>query len=106
MDAPDPPLDVEQSLRVSRLTQRELQEIDRVLLANAVRDWRKVARLVLGATRELSTHIPAVPDVYYAQRVRNLVELGRLESQGDLAFMNRGEVRLPPGSQPSPTPVP
>jgi hypothetical protein len=91
---PDPPLDVEQSLRVSKLSQSELQEIDRALLANAIDKWRKVARLVLGAMNELSAQIPDVPDTYYAQRIRNLVELGMLESQGNLAYMRFSEVRL------------
>jgi hypothetical protein len=95
MERPDPPLDVEQSLRVSKLAQSELQEIDRALLANAIDGWRKVARLVLGAMSELSARIPDVPDIYYAQRVRNLIELGMLESQGNLAYMRFSEVRLP-----------
>jgi hypothetical protein len=92
---PDPPLDVEQSLRVSKLRQEDLQEIDRVLLSQAGPGWRKVARIVSGAIGELSARLPDVPDVYYAQRVRNLVAAGRLESQGNLLFMRYSEVRLP-----------
>lgn len=92
---PDPPLDAEQSLRVSKLRQEDLWEMDRVLLAQASPKWRKVARLVGGAIGELSARIPNVPDIYYAQRVRHLVEVGKLESEGDLRFMNRAEVRLP-----------
>lgn len=92
---PDPPLNVEQSLRVSKLTQEELWEMDRVLLAQASSTWRKVARVVGGAISELSKRIPNVPDIYYAQRVRHLVEAGKLESEGDLRFMGRSEVRLP-----------
>jgi hypothetical protein len=45
--------------------------------------------------RQLSARIPNVPDVYYAQRVCHLVEVGKLESQGNLAFMRFSEVRLP-----------
>jgi hypothetical protein len=94
-EPPDPPLDVAQSLRVSKLTQSELQEMDRALLRQAIGQWRKVARLVSGAMSELSGHIRDVPDIYYAQRVRNLVALGELESQGNLAYMCFSEVRLP-----------
>lgn len=93
---PDPPLDLEQSLRVSKLTQAELQAMDRELLARAASSWRKVALIVAKVMGELGGKIPDVPDVYYSQRVRNLVALGKLESQGDLARMRHSEVRLPP----------
>ena len=94
-EAPDPPLNVEQSLRVSQLKQADLLEMDRVLLAQAAPSWRKVARIVGGAVGELSTRLPNVPDIYYAQRVRNLVAAGQLESQGNLLYMRYSEVRLP-----------
>jgi pimeloyl-ACP methyl ester carboxylesterase len=92
---PDPPLDVEQSMRVSKLTQEDLWDIDRELLTQSARSWRKVARIVGQAIGKLSARIPDVPDVYYAQRVRHLVEIGKLESQGDLHYMRYSEVRLP-----------
>jgi hypothetical protein len=92
---PDPPLNTEQSLRVSRLTQEDLWEIDRVLLSQASHQWRKVARIVGMTIGELSDRFPNVPDIYYAQRVRHLVEVGKLESQGNLAYMRFSEVRRP-----------
>lgn len=91
---PDPPLDVEQSMRVSKLTQDDLWDIDRELLAQSARSWRKVARIVAFTMDKLSSRVPGVPDVYYAQRVRHLVEIGKLESQGDLHRMRFSEVRL------------
>jgi hypothetical protein len=36
-----------------------------------------------------------VPDVFYSQRAKALVENGLLESQGNLDFMRYSEVRLP-----------
>jgi len=92
---PDPPLDVEQSLRVSKLRQEDLLEMDRVLLSYAERNWRKVAYIVSRALGEFSVRLPDVPDVYYSQRVRNLVAAGQLESQGNLLYMRYSEVRLP-----------
>jgi hypothetical protein len=92
---PDPPLDVEQSLRVSKLSQDDLWDIDREILTQSARSFRKVARVVGQVMDKLSTRIPDVPDIYYAQRVRYLVEIGKLESQGDLHFMRYSEVRLP-----------
>jgi hypothetical protein len=84
---PDPPLNAEQALRVSKLKQEDLWEMDRVLIAQAAPSWRKVARIVAGAIGQLSVRIPNVPDNYYAQRVRHLVEVGKLESQGNLLHM-------------------
>ena len=91
---PDPPLDVAQSLRVSKLTQEDLWDIDRELLTQSARSWRTVSRIVEQSIAKLSARIPDVPAVYYAQRVRHLVEIGKLEAQGDLHDMSRGEVRL------------
>ena len=92
---PDPPLTPEQALRVSRLKQEDLWEMDRVLLAQSAPTWRKVARVVEMTIGELSERIPNVPDIYYAQRVRRLVAVGELESQGNLEYMGYSEVRLP-----------
>jgi pimeloyl-ACP methyl ester carboxylesterase len=93
--APDPPLDAEQALRVSKLTQDDLWDIDREILGQSARSWRKVDRVIGQVIDKLTRRIPDVPRVYYAQRVRHLVEIGKLESQGDLHFMRLGEVRLP-----------
>ncbi len=82
---PDPPLTPEQALRVSRLRQEDLWEMDRVLLAQSTPTWRKLARIVGMTIGELSERFPNIPDVYYAQRVRHLVAVGKLESQGNLA---------------------
>jgi hypothetical protein len=39
--------------------------------------------------------INGIPDIFYSQRIRELVEKKLLESQGDLQFMRYSEVRLP-----------
>jgi len=57
--------------------------------------WRKVARIVGTTIGELSERFPGIPDVYYAQRVRRLVAVGELESQGNLEYMGYSEVHLP-----------
>ena len=43
----------------------------------------------------LTNRVIGIPDVFYAQRVRKLVEDGHLEAQGNLAYMRYSEVRLP-----------
>ena len=92
---PDPTLTPEQAIHVSRLGQEDLWEIDRVLLAQCAPAWRKVALIVGMTIGKLSERFPNVPDIYYAQRVRRLVAVGELESQGNLEYMGYSEVRLP-----------
>ena len=92
---PDPPLTPEQAIRVSRLRQEDLWEIDRVLLAHSTTTWRKLTRIAGMTIGELSERFPNIPDVYYAQRARRLVAVGELESQGNLEYMRYSEVRLP-----------
>jgi len=93
----DPPLSPEQSARVAELGDQELRNIDEALLAEVSAQWRKVARVVGGAMSHQSTRIPGIPDLFYAQRVRHLVDSGLLESSGDLGYMGRSEVRLSSG---------
>jgi hypothetical protein len=92
---PDPPLTVDQQQRVDQLSGPEIDAIDEALLEDACDRWRKVARIVGTAVGKLRDRIPDVPDLYYAQRVRHLVAIGRLESQGNLEFMRFSEVRVP-----------
>jgi hypothetical protein len=91
---PLPPLSPKELAFVSRLTDNDLRFIDEALLAEADLQWRKVAR-VIGRAMSRPTHVQGVPDVFYAQRVRRLVEAGQLESQGNLAYLRFSEVRLP-----------
>ncbi len=92
---PDPPLTKEQIDLVKKLNETDIKKIDEVLLSNACQYWRKVARVVGTTMTELPERIPGIPDVYYSQRIQHLVEKGKLESQGNLAYMRYSEVRLP-----------
>ena len=93
---PLPPLSKEQEERVAQLTDAELQIIDQGLLSNTSTNWRKVARVV-GAAMMLGSpaRIDGIPDIFYAQRVRKLVQSGKLESDGNLDYIGYSEVRLP-----------
>ncbi len=89
----DGELTSEQRARVALLTEDEVKQLDAALLSNTSESWRKVA-FVVGKTmlkhqrgRELR-----VPDVYYSERVRVLVERGLLESVGNLRRMRFSEV--------------
>jgi hypothetical protein len=92
---PDGPLTPQELQRVEELTSEELQKIDDAMMSHARQRWRKVALLVGSAMVDNRDTIKNVPDIFYAQRLRLLVEAGRLESQGDLNFMRFSEVKLP-----------
>lgn len=92
---PDPELTAEQRALVNCLNEKDIVEIDNALLESASNDWRKVARVVGGAMLELPERVPGIPDIYYAERVKELVNKGLLESQGNLQYMRYSEVRIP-----------
>ncbi len=91
--APDPPLSADQLVRVSSLTVARVAQIDTVLLSHAMPHWRKVARIVALAMKYRGEESTGIPDVYFAQRVKLLVDRGQLEAQGDLSCMRYSEVR-------------
>jgi len=80
---------------------RELAEIFDVpsrgdaLIADACSQFRKVARIVGTAMMATEDSIKHIPDLFYASRVRKLVEEGRLVSEGNLEYMRFSEVKLP-----------
>ncbi|TYT25403.1 hypothetical protein FZO89_03480 [Luteimonas viscosa] len=88
-EQPDP----EELELIAALSAEQVQAIDAALLAAADSKWRKVAFLIaMAMTRP--DRIPGIPDVYYAQRVREMVFSGTLEAQGVLSRMRYSEVRI------------
>jgi hypothetical protein len=80
---------------IRMLTPDQVGRIDATLLANAAPQWRKVARVVGASLIHLKAEHPGLPDVYYSFRITELVNTGRLQSQGDLRRMRFSEVRTP-----------
>jgi hypothetical protein len=96
---PDPPLTVEERARVAALSPAQVQDIDDALMANVSRQWRKVARVVMSAMIDLKRdgkRVIGIPDIFYAERIRELMNQGRIEGDGDFSRMGRSEVRLSP----------
>ncbi|WP_108098462.1 DUF3658 domain-containing protein [Pseudomonas sp. GV071] len=92
----DPPLSEAQELAVSKLSSSDVNEIDNGLLENVIESWRKNA-MVVGLTMiKTQGRFNDIPDVYYSQRLVSLFEQGRIEAQGDLLKIGRGEVRRLP----------
>ncbi|MCP4976228.1 MAG: hypothetical protein GY931_08720 [Maribacter sp.] len=92
---PDPELTKEQKALISSLSDTEVEQIDSVLLSNTRQVWSKVAMVVAITMNELQLQYSNIPDVYYAMRIRKLVNIGELESQGFIENMRYSEVRRP-----------
>jgi hypothetical protein len=93
--APDEPMDAVQQARANALTPGQLEAIDRELLRASDRQWHKVARVVgTVMISDWAGKPEGIADVFYSQRVAHLVQLGKLEAQGNLARMRFSEVRL------------
>lgn len=87
----------EQQAAVARLSRADISRIDHELMSHVSSQWRKVARVVGSAMSTLKDRPAGVPDLYYASRIRFLVEAGALASDGDLRIMGQSEVRLAVG---------
>jgi hypothetical protein len=85
-------LTAEDEANITTLRAEDIEAIDQSLFSNVSMGWHKVAMVVGMAMAE--QHRPGIPDEFYAQRVRRLAELGRIESQGNLTYMRFSEVRL------------
>lgn len=91
------PLTAKEEAAVAELTEADLQAIDAMILANADHHWFKVARVIMRTEDALRERYPKLSYVFHAQRLIKLVEDGRLESKGNLAYMRFSEVRIPAG---------
>lgn len=92
---PDGPLTSEEEARASLLSATELERIDKHLLSEASYSWRKVARVIAGTMGAIGNNFPGLPDVFYARRIKHLVDAGALEAAGKLDRMRFSEVRIP-----------
>lgn len=92
---PDGPMTAEQEALASLLSEDMLRQIDAIILSNTRTTWRKVA-MVVGLTMfDPSLSRLELPDVFYSQRIRKLVDAGALEGAGNLDYMRYSEVRRP-----------
>ena len=89
----DPPLGEQDEALARSLSRETITMIDAALLSETLEDWRKVAMVVARSMEVLDGRVIALPDIYFSQRVRYLVESGKLDSQGDLSLMRYSEVR-------------
>jgi hypothetical protein len=70
-------------------------DIDRLILSFAQVQWRKVAMIIAKVVDASGRRWDDAQLHDVAERIRALVEDGRLEAQGDLSKWRHSEVRLP-----------
>ena len=93
--SPDPLPSADVRAKAAALSEAQLRALDKALLRQVSDDWRKTARVVGTAMGESAVRVYGLPDIFYSQRVRHLIETGVLEAQGDVRAMGHAEVRLP-----------
>ena len=69
-------------------------DLDALIFAETDKCWLKVARIVGKVFQMLETRRIRLPMDIIAARIAKLVEVGRLESQGNLTMWRHSEVRL------------
>lgn len=92
---PDTELDDEERQIVGAFAESQVDLIDNLLLADCAPSWRKVARIVGMAMTKGPEELAEVPVGFLVQRMKMLVESGKLEASGNLDYMRFSEVRLP-----------
>jgi len=93
-EMPDGEMSPEQRSIASSLTPEFILKIDSALLAQADDHYfRKVARIIGTAMSDTSIRVPGLPDLFYRDRVKVLVEKGALLAEGDLNRMRYSEVK-------------
>ncbi|MDH5633907.1 MAG: DUF3658 domain-containing protein [Gammaproteobacteria bacterium] len=90
---PDRELTDEENSLISHLSQEDISEIDKALLNNVNANWRKMAMVVGLTMTELPNRTKGIPDLFYAQRLRLMVENSQIEAHGHVSSMRYCEVR-------------
>jgi Protein of unknown function len=70
-------------------------DLDALIFAETDKHWLKVARIVGNVFQTLKSRCIRLPMDIIAARIAKLVEVGHLESQGNLTMWRHSEVRLP-----------
>ncbi len=70
-------------------------QIDELILRFATERWKKVAMVTADVMFETDPDMSDISDIEVAERVKLLVEQGRLHAQGDLSNVRFSEIRLP-----------
>ena len=91
----NPPISGEEKAAADLLSQQELEAIDVCILSHCTEHFYKVARIMGQTEDDLAERFPMLSYVFYTQRLKHLVDTGRLVAAGDVFKIRFSEVRLP-----------
>jgi hypothetical protein len=72
----------------------DLERIDSCLICHISDQYRKVAFVIGQAMLDLHGEYSALPDMFYASRIKHLVATGVIETAGNLDRIRFSEMRL------------
>jgi hypothetical protein len=90
----DGPMDWDDYGLIDELTGDTLGQIDAALMSLTTPKPRKVAGIIGRTLASSPARVPGLPDFFYSERVRFLIESGALELVGDVDDLMKGEVCL------------
>ena len=91
---PNTPISAEEKAVADLLSQQELEAIDACILSHCAAHFYKVARIMGRTQDDLAHRFPKLSYVFYTQRLKHLVDTGRLVGAGDVFRIRFSEVRL------------
>jgi hypothetical protein len=80
---------------IDELTADTLGQIDAALMSLATPKPRKIAGIVGRTLTSSPARVPGLPDCFYLERVRLLIDSGALKLVGEIDDLMKGEVCLP-----------
>jgi hypothetical protein len=90
----NPPISAEEQTAANLLSEPDLELIDACILSHCADHFYKVAWIIGRTQDELANRFPKLSYVFYTQRLKHLVDAGRLVAAGDVFKMRFSEVRL------------
>ena len=84
---------------IARLHERDIARIDQAILsALDSGSWKKAGFVTAGVLIAAPDEYEDVPEAFYAERIRALVSVSRIEAKGDLEGLKDCEIRLAGGA--------
>jgi len=91
---PNPPMSAQEQAAADLLSEQDLEAIDGCILSHCADRFYKVAAIMGRTQDQLADRFPNLSYVFYTQRLKHLVDTGRLDAAGDVFKMRFSEVRL------------
>ena len=80
---------------IARLDDGDLEQIDRAILSALGNTWQKAGFIASGVMIAAPDEYEELPEVFYAVRIRALVQAACIEGKGDPQVLKTFEIRLP-----------